>query len=402
RRLVLTSRRGEAAPGAAELREELTALGATTTIAACDVADRASLKTLLDELGEPVRAVFHAAGVVQGTALDDTELAEFAEVVSAKVAGATHLDELLADLDAFVLFSSNAGVWGSGGQGAYAAGNAFLDALAQRRRDRGLTATSVAWGAWQGAGMAGDNDAEEHLRRRGVGAMPPERALLALGQAIDRDETVLTVADVDWERFVRGFTAARPRPLLDDLPAVRRALEARPAEAEPADFASRLTGLPPVEQERVVLDHVRDAIARVLGHAGAGEIDAHRPFKEIGFDSLTAVELRNRLRTATGLKLPATLVFDHPTPSALAGFLLSALVGEEVSVLGELDRIEALVSGVSPDDDAFGQITSRLQTMLNKLGEARASDGRPRAAQQLEGATDDEIFDFIHRELGRS
>ncbi|GLY39330.1 hypothetical protein Amsp01_053540 [Amycolatopsis sp. NBRC 101858] len=403
-RLVLTSRRGEAAPGAAELREELTALGATTTIAACDVADRAALKTLLDELGEPVRAVFHAAGIVQGTALDDTELAEFAEVVSAKVAGATHLDELLDDLDAFVLFSSNAGVWGSGGQGAYAAGNAFLDALAQRRRDRGLTATSVAWGAWQGAGMAGDNDAEEHLRRRGVGAMPPERALLALGQAIDRDETVLTVADVDWERFVQGFTAARPRPLLDDLPAVRRALEARPAEAEstPADFASRLTGLPPVEQERVVLDHVREAIARVLGHAGAEEIDANRPFKEIGFDSLTAVELRNRLRAATGLKLPATLVFDHPTPSALAGFLLSALVGEEVSVLGELDRIEALVSGVSPEDDAFGLITSRLQTMLNKLGEARASDGRPRAAQQLEGATDDEIFDFIHRELGRS
>ncbi len=404
RRLVLTSRRGEAAPGAAELREELAALGATTTIAACDVADRAALKTLLDELGEPVRAVFHAAGIVQGTALDDTELTEFAEVVAAKVAGATHLDELLDDVDAFVLFSSNAGVWGSGGQGAYAAGNAFLDALAQRRRARGLTATSVAWGAWQGAGMAGDNDAEEHLRRRGVGAMPPERALLALGQAMDRDETVLTVADVDWERFVRGFTAARPRPLLDDLPAVRRALEARPAEAEstPADFASRLTGLPPVEQERVVLDHVRDAIARVLGHAGAEEIDANRPFKEIGFDSLTAVELRNRLRAATGLKLPATLVFDHPTPSALAGFLLSALVGDEVSVLGELDRIEALVSGVSPDDDAFGQITSRLQTMLNKLGEARAADGRPRAAQQLEGATDDEIFDFIHRELGRS
>ncbi|WUV13239.1 SDR family NAD(P)-dependent oxidoreductase [Amycolatopsis sp. NBC_01488] len=406
-RLVLTSRRGEAAPGAAELRDELTALGATTTIAACDVADRAALEALLDQLaaaGEPVRAVFHAAGIVQGTALDDTELTEFAEVVSAKVAGATHLDALLDDLDAFVLFSSNAGVWGSGGQGAYAAGNAFLDALAQRRRDRGRTATSIAWGAWQGAGMAGDHDAEEHLRRRGVGAMPPARALLALGQAIDRDETVLTVADVDWDRFVRGFTAARPRPLLDDLPAVRRALEAQTAEAEPAseDFAGRLTGLPPAERERVVLDHVRDAIARVLGHAGADAIDANRPFKEIGFDSLTAVELRNRLRAATGLKLPATLVFDHPTPSALAGFLLSALVGADVSVLGELDRIEALVSGVSPDDATFGQITSRLQTMLNKLGEARAADGRLGAAQQLEGATDDEIFDFIHRELGRS
>ncbi|MGW5724146.1 type I polyketide synthase [Amycolatopsis sp. NPDC003865] len=407
-RLVLTSRRGEAAPGAAELRDELAGLGAETTIAACDVADRVAVKVLLDELAEagtPVRAVFHAAGIVQGTALDDTELAEFGEVVAAKVDGAAHLDELLADVDAFVLFSSNAGVWGSGGQGAYAAGNAFLDALAQRRRDRGLTATSVAWGAWQGAGMAGDDDAEEHLRRRGVGAMPPERALLALGQALDGDETVLTVADVDWERFVRGFTAARPRPLLDDLPAVRRALDAQRAEPEatPESFTGRLAGLPPVEQERVVLDHVRDAIARVLGHTGGGEIDAQRPFKELGFDSLTGVELRNRLRTATGLKLPATLVFDHPTPSALAGFLLAALVGEEVPLLTELDRIEALVSGVSPEDAAFGQITSRLRTMLDKLGEARASDdGRPRVAQQLEAATDDEIFDFIHRELGRS
>ncbi|WP_444843225.1 type I polyketide synthase [Amycolatopsis kentuckyensis] len=406
-RLVLTSRRGEAAPGAAELRDELAALGTETTIAACDVADRAAVKTLLDGLadaGTPVRAVFHAAGIVQGTALDDTEVAELAEVVAAKVDGATHLDELLDDVDAFVLFSSNAGVWGSGGQGAYAAGNAFLDALAQRRRDRGLTATSVAWGAWRGAGMAGDHDAEEHLRRRGVGAMPPERALLALGQVLDNDETVLTVADVDWDRFVRGFTAARPRPLLDDLPAVRRALEAQRAEPEatPESFPGRLTGLPPVEQERVVLDHVRDAIARVLGHAGAGEIDAQRPFKELGFDSLTGVELRNRLRAATGLKLPATLVFDHPTPSALAGFLLAALVGEEVSLLTELDRIETLVSGVSPEDAAFGQITSRLRTMLDKLGEARAPDGRPRVAHQLEAATDDEIFDFIHRELGRS
>ncbi|WP_072477681.1 type I polyketide synthase [Amycolatopsis australiensis] len=410
-RLVLTSRRGETAPGAAGLREELAALGADTTIAACDVADRAALAALLDGLaaaGEPVRAVFHAAGIVQGTALDDTGLPEFAEVVSAKVAGATHLDELLGDLDAFVLFSSNAGVWGSGGQGAYAAGNAFLDALAQRRRDRGLTATSVAWGAWQGAGMAGDNDAEEHLRRRGVGAMPPPRALLALGQALDRDETVLTVADVDWDRFVRGFTAARPRPLLDDLPAVRRARQAQAAEPEaaPESLADRLGGLPPAERERVVLDHVRAAIARVLGHAGAEEVDAQRPFKEIGFDSLTAVELRNRLRAATGLKLPATLVFDHPTPAALAGFLRSALAGDRVpapaAALAELDRIEALVSGVSPEDAAFGLITGRLRTMLDKLGEARASDGRPRVAQRLEGATDDEIFDFIHRELGRS
>ena len=145
-------------------------------------------------------------------------------------------------------------------------------------------------------------------------------------------------------------------------------------------------------------------MASVLGHDSPADLDPEQSLPEAGFDSLMALELRNVLRDGLGLrhKLPATLVFDHPTPSALAGFLLSALVGDEVSVLGELDRIEALVSGVSPDDDTFGQITSRLQTMLNKLGEARASEGRPRAAQQLEGATDDEIFDFIHRELGRS
>ncbi|MER7351394.1 SDR family NAD(P)-dependent oxidoreductase, partial [Streptomyces aurantiacus] len=186
--LVLTSRRGLDAPGAGELKAELEELGAEVTVAACDVADRAAVAGLLDELaadGRAPRSVFHAAGVGQTQPLDGMTAADMAEVFGAKTAGAAHLDELVdaEGLDAFVLFSSNSGVWGGGGQGAYAAANAYLDALAQRRRARGLTATSVAWGLWAGGGMAGDEEAE-HLRRRGLTAMAPERAVAALAQAV--------------------------------------------------------------------------------------------------------------------------------------------------------------------------------------------------------------------------
>ncbi|HEX4701678.1 MAG TPA: SDR family NAD(P)-dependent oxidoreductase, partial [Pseudonocardiaceae bacterium] len=403
--LILTSRRGPSAPGAAQLVDELAALGATATVVACDMADRAALAKVLT--GEPIRAVVHTAGVVQATMLADMGAAELADVLSAKVDGARNLDELLDDdLDAFVLFSSNAGVWGSGGQGAYAAGNAYLDALAQHRRDRGRTATSVAWGAWRGGGMAAHDDAEEQLRRRGVRAMPPEVTLAALRTALDHDETFVAVADVDWARFVPGFTSARRRPLLDELPEVRQALAAEQATPTDQTLARRMATLPPAERDRLVLDLVRGAVGAVLGHSRAEAIDAGRAFKEIGFDSLTSVELRNRLTASTGLKLPATLVFDHPTPAELARFIRSELVDDTPTgadaVLAELDRLDAVVSRISPVDGDFGLIASRLRSMLSRLGDANDSQGVAGVAQQLEAATDDEIFDFIHRELGRS
>nr|WP_190136113.1 type I polyketide synthase [Streptomyces longispororuber] len=354
RHLVLTSRRGPDAPGAAELRAELEELGAEVTLAACDVADRDAVARLLDTLSQnqnqnqnenesengngsaPLSAVVHAAGVGQDLMIDATGPEDFAAVVTAKTAGAAHLDELLGDvpLDAFVLFSSIAGVWGSGGQAAYAAANAYLDGLAERRRARGRVVTSVAWGPWAGAGMAGDDEAAAHLRKRGLPGLRPEVAVAALRDAPAGPDALVTVADVDWERFAPAFTVRRPSPLLDELPEARTALAPASDTADggaasgdaAAALRDRLAAAPPAERERTVLELVRTEVAAVLGHTGTAAVREDRAFKEFGFDSLTAVELRTRLNAATGLSLPSTLVFDHPTPAELAHELLSALL----------------------------------------------------------------------------
>ena len=245
--LVLTGRRGPDAPGAAELAAELEALGTRVTLARCDVADRDALAALLADLGEPVRSVFHAAGTVELLPVAETTPPGFAEVVRAKVAGARHLDELLGDgLDAFVLFSSIAGVWGSGDHAAYSAANAFLDALAERRRARGATATSIAWGVWAPTEIEGQGGMSEgvdagQLARRGLPLMDPATAIAALQETLGRDETFVVLADVDWARFVPVFTAGRARPLFDDLPQVKRLRDTvKPAvDDDPAGRAAR-------------------------------------------------------------------------------------------------------------------------------------------------------------------
>ncbi|QUI36282.1 SDR family NAD(P)-dependent oxidoreductase [Streptomyces alfalfae] len=332
--IVLTSRRGMDAPGAAELREELGGLGVRATVVACDAADRTALSDLfarLDAEGAPVRSVFHAAGTVPSLPLAETGVADLAHALEAKAVGAAHLDELCEgrELDAFVLFSSGSAVWGSGELGAYGAANAFLDALAQRRRAEGLPATSVSWGMWAGGGMV-TGDLDDQLRRRGLRPMRPELAVGALATALSTDETTLTVADIDWARFAPGFTAARSRPLISEIPAVA-ALAAEDAQEQPVSggaLADRLTGLNDTDQHRLLLDLVRGHAAAVLGHEGPDTVTHDRAFRELGFDSLTAIELRKRLNTATGVRLPATVVFDHPTPDALAHHLHTAVLGE--------------------------------------------------------------------------
>ncbi|MEU1488018.1 type I polyketide synthase, partial [Streptomyces sp. NPDC005752] len=340
-RVVLVSRGGSAP---VELVGELEALGAEVVVAACDVSDRHALAGLVAEVeaaGGPVRSVFHAAGVGQMTGLVGMTADEFTEVLRAKVTGADNLDAVFGDrpLDAFVLFSSISAVWGSGGHAAYAAANAHLDGLAESRRARGLTATSIAWGPWGQGGMIEDIG-EAELRRRGLSTMAPATAITALHRALTEGDVHVAVADVDWERFAPAFTAVRPSPLLDGLPEVRQILERADAPVEDSAFKQHLAGLSTPERDAELLELVRREAAAVLGHRSAEEVPADRAFQQLGFDSLTAVELRNRLTAATGLSLPSTLVFDYPNPAVLAGHIRTEVFGEapDIQVTASVTR----------------------------------------------------------------
>ncbi|HEV3293455.1 MAG TPA: beta-ketoacyl synthase N-terminal-like domain-containing protein, partial [Streptosporangiaceae bacterium] len=338
--MVLVSRSGVAAASVA-LATRLAAAGTAAAVVACDVGAReqaVGLVAWIGTSGPPLSAVLHAAGAGQACPVADTSLAELARVWTAKAAGAMWLDELTRSigLAGFVAFSSIAATWGSGLQPGYAAANAFLDGLVQARRGQGLAGTSVAWGPWGGGGMT-DAQSAEQLARRGLRQMDPQLAVNALGQALDGSEELVTVADVDWARFAASFTVRRASPLIGDLPDVARALaEAEAAAGAEANAGSalghQLAGLSETEQARVLIDLVRAQAAVVLGHASAEAVEKQRAFSELGFDSLTAVELRNRLNAETGLRLPATLLFDYPTPLAAAQFIRSQLAGTAAAV----------------------------------------------------------------------
>ncbi|WP_460440812.1 type I polyketide synthase [Amycolatopsis stemonae] len=389
--LVLVSRKGDDAPGAAELTGELSALGAKVTVAACDVSDRDALRALLAEL-PPVTAVVHTAGAVDvERPITAVTLADFADLAEAKVRGARNLDELCGDLDAFVLFSSGAGVWGNSGQAGYAAANAFLDALAQQRRDRGLPATSIAWGAWAGGGMV-DETVGAQLERRGVPMMRPELAVTAIRPSVDAGGPASVVADIDWARFTPLYTASRPRPLLRELPEAQAQAEESPVDSG-GELVRRLRTASASERDRVVLDLVRGEVATVLGFPGRDAVRPAQTLKELGFDSLTALDLRNRLGAATGLKLPATLVFDHPTPAAVAKHVLEGLFTED-NATDELDRIEAELAALPAE-----LVTARLRKLLWKWDDDRGDEDDE---LELDTATDDEMFAAIDRELGIS
>ncbi|MFG2358735.1 type I polyketide synthase [Streptomyces sp. NPDC048521] len=385
-------------------------LGVPVTLSTCDPADEAALAALLAGIPAdlPLTAVVHAAGTLRSGTLTGTDLAEVAATLDTKVRGAANLDRLTGELDAFVLFSSVAATWGGSEQGAFAAANAYLDALAQQRHARGLPATAIAWGPWKGAGLGGadaDTEAErrEQLRRRGVLALDPQQALVALADAVRHADTVVTVADVDWAGFAPAFTAARPSPLLGELPEVRESLAAdtdEPAAAEPG-LAARLGALPEADQQRELVELVRREVAVVLGHDDPDALPTGRPFTELGFDSLAAVNLRNRLGAATGVRLPATAVFDHPTPAGLADHLRKQLVVPATAAVGsldeELDRLAGVLAEVSGEDDRRRALT-RLQGLVSRL--SPRSDGTgDSVTEQLGAASDEEIFRFIDSEL---
>ncbi|MCL7430518.1 type I polyketide synthase, partial [Streptomyces sp. YS415] len=353
RRLVLASRRGAEAPGAAELVAELTAAGAVAEAVACDAADREALAELLT--AHPVTSVVHLAGVLDDGVVTSLTPGQLDAVLRPKVDAAVNLHELTRDLDlsAFVLFSSAAGVFGTVGQANYAAANAYLDALAQHRRAEGLPATSLAWGLWADAsGMTGTMT-EASLARVARQAMTPLTSadgLAAFDAAMAHGDAHLVPVAFDWAALrARAGTGALP-PLLRTLvpTTVRRAASSDRTESGGSTLARRLLALPVTEREPVALDVVRTHVASVLGHAGTALIGADRTFKELGFDSLLAVELRNRLGEAVGLRLPVTLVFDYPTPMAVAGLLVGELVGSAEGV-DPGGAVPAIAAGVTDD-----------------------------------------------------
>jgi acyl transferase domain-containing protein/NADPH:quinone reductase-like Zn-dependent oxidoreductase/acyl carrier protein len=354
RRLLLLSRRGPAAEGVGGLVEELRGLGAWVEVRACDVADRESLRSVLD--GVVVGGVVHAAGVLRDGVVGSLGVDELREVLAAKVAGAWNLHELTQDQDLsmFVLFSAVAATVGGAGQGAYAAGNAFLDGLARARVGAGLPGLSLGWGLWEEAsGMTGGMSEVDRARvsRAGVRALSTEDGLRLFDRALAGfDGAVLAAA---WH----SDPAIEVPPVLRTLlgaPA-RRRVAARQTGGRQG-LADRLAALPEEQQLARLAELVREQAALVLGHGSAEDIPADQAFKELGFDSLTAIELRNRLAPETGRRLSATLVFDHPTPAALAAHLRDLLLGSSP------EKVPAPVTraAVTGDDIAIVSMACRF------------------------------------------
>ncbi|GAA1154497.1 hypothetical protein GCM10009577_91330 [Streptomyces javensis] len=431
RHLLLTSRSGPAADGMDELVAELAELGARATVAACDAADREALAGLLATIpaDRPLTAVVHTAGVLDDGVIDMLTPERVDAVLRPKVDAAVNLHELTRDLDlsAFVLFSAAAGTLGGAGQGGYAAANVFLDALAGHRRATGRTALSLVWGMWAEERGMGGRLGEADLKRAARGGVLPLSAAegLALFDAAHAvpDEAVLVPVRLEMATLRAAATTGELLPLYRGLvrTPVRRAAAGGPAAPEAvADtaegtLAQRLAGQSEPQRQRTVLDLVRRQVAAVLGYASKDQVGAEQAFKELGFDSLTAVELRNRLNAATGLKLTATLVYDYPTPVALARHLRQEVApeaeGPGVPVLEELERLENSLSALTPDElasvtedeAAHANIAVRLQTLLAKWNDVRrtADDaGADAEAEAFEEVSDDELFDFIDKRFG--
>ncbi|MEU7298507.1 SDR family NAD(P)-dependent oxidoreductase, partial [Streptomyces exfoliatus] len=433
RRLLLVSRRGPDAPGADELAAELNGLGAEVTLAACDTADRDALAQLLT--GVRLTAVVHAAGVLDDGVITALTPERLDTVLAAKATAARNLHELTLDQDlsAFVLFSSVMGVIGGAGQGNYAAANAYLDALAQHRKARRLPALSLAWGMWAdtagrpgAAGMAGALSEADRVRIARTGLAPIDRAegLALLDAALRTDAAALVPAPLD--RAALGALGSQLPVVLRDLaPAAPRPAEASTTATTPATgtLRDRLAMLSAAEREELLLDLVRVQTAAVLGRSSSAGIPADRPFKDMGCDSLTLVELRNRLQTSADLRLPATFLFNCPTPLAVVAHLDTELAPDDsesdgstrhadtadaagsadpnaVPGLAELDRLEAALADLSDDtqDDVRAEIVQRLQALVVRVPAQRTQESADLTAR-VQSASVDELLAFIDTEL---
>ncbi|GAA3072489.1 hypothetical protein GCM10020254_15380 [Streptomyces goshikiensis] len=458
RHLILAGRRGADAPGAAGLAAELTDLGAVVNIVRCDAADRSALEGVLAAVpaAHPLTAVVHTAGVLDDGIVTAQTLQRVSAVLRAKADAVTHLHELTRDLDlsAFVLFSSAAGTLGSPGQSGYAAANSFLDAFAAWRRAQGLPAVSLAWGLWGDGGDGGDGDGGSagadgmgaslaaadlaRLRRSGILPLDPAEALELFDEACDppgprqcccRSAStwpacvlVPPAAPYTQAWYPKCCTPWCPPPAGAGpssgagTPDPAAGQEPPTTAAASGTLAEQLAGKPRGERLAVLRELVRTEIASVLGHADAQRVQLQFSFKEAGFDSLTAVELRNRLTAVTGTRLPATLVFDHPTPAALVDHLEQELPkgGQKLpadvpAVLEALDRIRDGLATAVTDDNGRAHVAERLQELLGTLAPPVAGvrpvngsnghDGQGpdelSVGERLAASSDDELFDLF-------
>ncbi|MEU5367345.1 SDR family NAD(P)-dependent oxidoreductase, partial [Streptomyces sp. NPDC005925] len=429
RHLLLASRRGAQAAGSGELVDRLAGLGAEVTVVAADVGDRDAVRELVGRMdpSHPLTGVVHAAGVLEDAVVTAQTSEGLARVWAAKAAAAANLHEATRGmrLGLFVVFSSAAATLGSPGQANYAAANAYCDALMQHRRAGGQAGLSVGWGMWQSSdrtpngtsgggtrGMAGGLSRTDVARmsRIGVKAMSDRHGLALLDAAHRHGRPHLVALNLDLRTLATHPVGTRPA-LLRGLATPTAGRASRPtatADAQPADLAGRLAALSPSDRHHTLVRLIREQAATVLGHHPDG-LAASSTFKELGFDSLTAVELRNRLSAATGLRLPAGLVFDHPDADILAEYLGAQLApdadtpaGQEATdpILRDLAKLENALSTTHVEHLDADAVTARLESLLSKWKAAGASAGSGSTKEQLQDATTDQVLDFIDKELG--
>ena len=403
RHLLLVSRSGEEAPGARDLGAQLREQGAEARIAACDVADRGQLEELLGSIPSehPLGAVIHCAAVLDDGLVESLDRGRLAKAFAPKADAAWHLHELTAGLDLshFVLFSSIAGLLGGAAQANYAAANAFLDALAARRRAEGLAGTSMAWGLWSEDNQAGaglDRGERDRLMRQAAErlALLPLSATQGLDlfdAALARPEALLVPAQLDLALLRSRARAGALAPLFRGLVRVQAK-----ASGEGGSLARRLAAVPAAEREDLALELVRAHVAAVLGHDSAAEVAPEKAFKDLGFDSLAAVELRNRLSTDSGLALASSLAFDYPSPAAVAGYLASELspAAERGDAGGEGEVRRALAQIPLERLRAAGLLTTLLE-----LAGAEEESAASSADQRIERIDSMDIGDLVERTL---
>ncbi|WP_329792213.1 type I polyketide synthase [Lentzea sp. DG1S-22] len=408
--LVLTSRRGIDAPGAAELRDELTALGARVVVERCDAADRRDVAAVLGRIpdGHPLTGVVHVAGVLDDGVVTAFTPERLAGVLTPKVDAAWHLHELTQDmgLEHFVLYSSAAGVLGSPGQGGYAAANSFLDALAGYRRARGLAARSLAWGPWQqdrGLTVHLDEAQADRLGRDGFSSLDRAEGMRAFDAAPAVGDALAVPVKLDFTVLNRLARTTEIPPVLRGLVRTAGRRNATTTEAGELSLLERLAALPASERRDAVLEVVLELVADVLGHRSGAVIDPERAFTELGFDSLSSVNLRNRLNTTFGLSLAATVVFDHPSPRAIAVFVLSLLPGlDEPADDGPVDeqRIRRVLAAVPFDRLRAAGVLDALVRLANDQAAAELVDAVAPADDLVDELDADELVKRVMAAAG--